>query len=1221
MHDQPCCFARFSHPPPLPCAPSVPLGCILYELTSLKHAFDALNLNGLATKVIQGVYPPIATSYSRDLRDLIKSMLGVTPSSRPSVKQILLMPQLFKPIRKYIRSIVLQPQDTDATEDGEPTSSSGFRPAHVLNLRNQLDRLGPPLSGIFPEIERERAEKKSSGSAASAGKASKAAASASSAAAGAAAGSDLYDAADDDSCAGPYAIDRTLVAGSAAVAGSHPPTIRRGDRKHHQRAGSNGRPAKGSDSLANDDSSVAAAPPAAAPGVGVRRHKGLQTRLAALDREHALRLEELRAEEEAKRKLEQDFERLQALQAQRAAKRIQQGRRAGGARPPMIPAPDASIASTVTTGSAGSTASGSAAANLPIIAANGSVSPLSPPAPIPVSFTSSMAALPSLSQLQQPGHGHAPPLSSRESSRHASPALGPHRLNKGANRMPAMVLGAPVVATSHAHAMDRSASPAPQPPLHPSAAPASSVAAGTASGSNSAAPSPRFASRRLAAAVAGAVPASSAGDESKESSSGGGSNFRSASPRTVSASPQPPPASAASSASAGTDENRHLKLLKRKAALKAAPFASASPAEQAPSAAAGRSRSQVPSPELGGMPPRITGIPSVPIAAPRLTGGAGRPRVAHPISVPVPSGAASSAASASAGAVVGAAGTVLSPGSVLESEVAAERAELARLRVERERLEDLLTKMDDVLFEGQLDQPLSAAAAGTKSPYSGSSEIDTPTHGSASAPPAVSTAHRSSGPVLHSPPSGSGSGSGSVSGAPSSFSASTILPSAFDAPLQYRGRAAAAPGGSAAAVALKQRRRHSAQNPGLMLDAAAAQSSAMQHQQSQQQHHPSAPSSIAPRHRTFVNSSSASGGGGPVSGFPPNSVFSPAGPATPSGSASVTNAQGSSRDRILAMKASRKNDVEAAEAARLLAARREYFSERTKADQRTKDFYGNSSSSSYGTHRSPSPGSSPPPPPDADAMQRHQSDPLSYPGAAGSRYPPPTSSASVTAAAAIAADNLLIYDDRHLHLHLNTDLSPSRAAIAAADRELPSHSASDYSAGGDDADPHDATVREFKNQLAQYTRRIETLRSAIEVSSRVATATAMAGRGGVGGGGLGAEGGESAGESDEDASDEDDDDDDADRSEGGEDADDDPPAPAFNLADRRKVLAAECVSLLGRSAFIAAYDFLVDAQSDPAYANDSWDDARKLEKLTTILGPDRVKHWKLIDQLIFMESC
>jgi NIMA (never in mitosis gene a)-related kinase len=39
------------------------LGCILYELCTLKHAFDAQNLKLLVLKIIRGTYPPIPNIY------------------------------------------------------------------------------------------------------------------------------------------------------------------------------------------------------------------------------------------------------------------------------------------------------------------------------------------------------------------------------------------------------------------------------------------------------------------------------------------------------------------------------------------------------------------------------------------------------------------------------------------------------------------------------------------------------------------------------------------------------------------------------------------------------------------------------------------------------------------------------------------------------------------------------------------------------------------------------------------------------------------------------------------------------------------------------------------------------------------------------------------------------------------------------------------------------
>ena len=42
------------------------LGCIVYELATLKHAFDAKDMDGLTMKIVRGRYPPIsATHYSK----------------------------------------------------------------------------------------------------------------------------------------------------------------------------------------------------------------------------------------------------------------------------------------------------------------------------------------------------------------------------------------------------------------------------------------------------------------------------------------------------------------------------------------------------------------------------------------------------------------------------------------------------------------------------------------------------------------------------------------------------------------------------------------------------------------------------------------------------------------------------------------------------------------------------------------------------------------------------------------------------------------------------------------------------------------------------------------------------------------------------------------------------------------------------------------------------
>ena len=65
------------------------LGCILYELTTLTHAFDGNSMKALVQRILKGVYPPIHNSYSPDLAKLIASMLKLDPHQRPNIQEII----------------------------------------------------------------------------------------------------------------------------------------------------------------------------------------------------------------------------------------------------------------------------------------------------------------------------------------------------------------------------------------------------------------------------------------------------------------------------------------------------------------------------------------------------------------------------------------------------------------------------------------------------------------------------------------------------------------------------------------------------------------------------------------------------------------------------------------------------------------------------------------------------------------------------------------------------------------------------------------------------------------------------------------------------------------------------------------------------------------------------------------------------------------------------
>ena len=68
------------------------LGCVLYEMCALVPPFRADDMQGLYKKVIKGKYPRIPDHFSQEMATVIKFMLQISPSYRPSCDQILALP-------------------------------------------------------------------------------------------------------------------------------------------------------------------------------------------------------------------------------------------------------------------------------------------------------------------------------------------------------------------------------------------------------------------------------------------------------------------------------------------------------------------------------------------------------------------------------------------------------------------------------------------------------------------------------------------------------------------------------------------------------------------------------------------------------------------------------------------------------------------------------------------------------------------------------------------------------------------------------------------------------------------------------------------------------------------------------------------------------------------------------------------------------------------------
>ncbi|XP_052018144.1 serine/threonine-protein kinase Nek5 [Apodemus sylvaticus] len=78
------------------------LGCVLYELCTLKHPFESDNLHHLVLKICQGRVAPISPHFSLGLQSLIPQLFRVSPQDRPSINSLLQRPFLETLIARYL---------------------------------------------------------------------------------------------------------------------------------------------------------------------------------------------------------------------------------------------------------------------------------------------------------------------------------------------------------------------------------------------------------------------------------------------------------------------------------------------------------------------------------------------------------------------------------------------------------------------------------------------------------------------------------------------------------------------------------------------------------------------------------------------------------------------------------------------------------------------------------------------------------------------------------------------------------------------------------------------------------------------------------------------------------------------------------------------------------------------------------------------------------------
>uniref|UniRef100_A0A7S0VHZ0 non-specific serine/threonine protein kinase n=1 Tax=Hemiselmis tepida TaxID=464990 RepID=A0A7S0VHZ0_9CRYP len=129
------------------------LGCVLYELCTLKHPFDASNQGALILKIIRGKYPPISSSYSCELKDMLSRCLDRDTNVRPRCNGIFKFPGAIAQASSLgitLPSSSRTAPQVSATHRGElpgRTASDGNRKTESGVEGNKVNGSSPMLKG------------------------------------------------------------------------------------------------------------------------------------------------------------------------------------------------------------------------------------------------------------------------------------------------------------------------------------------------------------------------------------------------------------------------------------------------------------------------------------------------------------------------------------------------------------------------------------------------------------------------------------------------------------------------------------------------------------------------------------------------------------------------------------------------------------------------------------------------------------------------------------------------------------------------------------------------------------------------------------------------------------------------------------------------------------------------------------------------------------------
>ncbi|NXP84696.1 NEK11 kinase, partial [Passerina amoena] len=118
------------------------LGCILYEMCCMNHAFTGQNFLSVVLKIVEGETPSLPDRYPSKLNAVLCSMLNKNPSLRPAAAEILKSPYIDEQLQKIqykFTNMTVKDKALICQEESAPIFSAVQKKVHLQTLQELFE--------------------------------------------------------------------------------------------------------------------------------------------------------------------------------------------------------------------------------------------------------------------------------------------------------------------------------------------------------------------------------------------------------------------------------------------------------------------------------------------------------------------------------------------------------------------------------------------------------------------------------------------------------------------------------------------------------------------------------------------------------------------------------------------------------------------------------------------------------------------------------------------------------------------------------------------------------------------------------------------------------------------------------------------------------------------------------------------------------------------------